>query len=85
MKELLITLAVLACAGAAFAQVNPTRPMMTGRGNVEARPARVIKTNATDATEAATAAADAAVQFEKFVVTGSLMKHRPAVPPARRK
>lgn len=73
MKTSLVTLAALALAGAAFATapVDPTRPMVTGRGNVAARPGKVIVTNQT-APEAAKA--DESIKLEKFVVTGSLLK-----------
>jgi hypothetical protein len=69
MKNMLVTIAVLALASAAVAQVNPTRPMVTGHGNVNARPGKVIVTNQTAAKP------DDTVNLDKFVVTGSLMKH----------
>lgn len=74
MKKIFLTLAGLASAGAALAQVDTTRPMVTGRGNVEARPQTVIVTNQT-----APASGDATLTLEKFVVTGSLIKS-PAAP-----
>ena len=73
MKKTIVLLAGLALAGTAFAQVNPAKPMITGRSNVEARPARTIKTNQT--ASPAAIAADEEVKLDKLVVTGSLMKH----------
>jgi len=67
MKKLFVTIAGLALAGAALAQVNPTRPMVTGRGNVNSRPGTIIVTNQTAAKSAET------VKLENFVVTGSLL------------
>jgi hypothetical protein len=69
MKNALVTLAGLAMAGAAFAQVDTTRPMVTGHGNVGAHPQRVVVTNQT-----ATGANDQTLTLEKFVVTGSLIQ-----------
>jgi len=83
MKTLIITLAGLATAGAAFAQVDPTRPMLTGRGNVSAKPAQLIVTNQTS--PATPAKADDAVQLEKFQVTGSLLPHAAPAAPAPKK
>lgn len=68
MKKILISVVGLAVAGAALANVNPTQPMVTGRGNVEARPAKVIVTNQT------ADKSDETVRLEKYVVTGSLIK-----------
>jgi hypothetical protein len=76
MKTLIITLAGLAMAGAALAQVDPTRPMLTGRGNVSTRPAQLIVTNQTS--PAIPAKADQPVQLDKFQVTGSLLPHAAA-------
>jgi hypothetical protein len=77
MNKLVALLAVLATSSAALAQVDPTRPMVTGRGNVDARPGKVIVTNQTktDAKESVT--------LDKFEVTGSLIKRdaKPARPP----
>jgi len=67
MKKILATIAGLALASAALAQVNPTRPMVTGHGNVSGHPGKVIPTNQTAATS------DETVRLDKFVVTGSLM------------
>jgi len=79
MKTLIITLAGLATAGAAFASVDPTRPMVTGHGNVTARPAQVIVTNQTSTTTpAATAKPEDTISLEKFQVTGSLLPHAAA-------
>jgi hypothetical protein len=75
MKKLLITFAGLALAGAALASVDPTRPMITGRGNVSAHPDQVIVTNQTSPTDQTTPASADTVKLEKFQVTGSLMKH----------
>jgi hypothetical protein len=72
MKKILVTIAGLALAGAALAQVDPTRPMVTGHGNVSGRPGKVILTNQTAATPEET------VKLDKFVVTGSLMNHQVA-------
>lgn len=68
MKNILVTIAALALAGAALAQVDPTRPMITGHGNVSGRPGRIIPTSQT------AAKSGDAVQLQKFIVTGSLMK-----------
>lgn len=80
MKTLIIALAGLASAGAAFASVDPTRPMVTGRGNVSARPAQVIVTNQTTPAPAAKPSDDT-VQLDKFQVTGSLLPHSAAPAP----
>ena len=70
MKKILCLLAGLALASSAFATtVNPQRPMVTGRGNVDVRPAKVIKTNQTAPAD------DTTLNLEKLVVTGSLLKH----------
>lgn len=79
MKKLIVSLAGLALASAAFAEVNPTRPMMTGRGNVSLRPAQVIVTNQT----AHAAKPEETVALEKFQVTGSLLR-KPAKATPRR-
>lgn len=71
-------------AGAAFAQVDPTRPMITGRGNVSARPEQVIVTNQTNPATPAKPADDT-VQLEKFQVTGSLLPHAATAAPAPKK
>ena len=76
MKKLIVTIAVLAMAGAAMAQVNPTRPMVTGHGNVNDRPGKVIVTNQTDAKT------DDVQKLDKFLVTGSLLPK--AAPETRR-
>ena len=83
MKTLLVTFAGLAMAGAAFAQVDPTRPMITGRGNVSARPAQVIVTNQTN--PATPAKSDDTVQLDKFQVTGSLLPRAATAAPAPKK
>jgi hypothetical protein len=83
MKTILVTFAGLAMAGAALAQVDPTRPMITGRGNVSARPAQVIVTNQTN--PAAPAKPDDTVQLDKFQVTGSLLPHAATAAPAPKK
>jgi hypothetical protein len=67
MKNILATIAALALVGVALAQVDPTRPMVTGHGNVSGRPGRIIPTYQTGKS-------DQAVQLQKFIVTGSLMK-----------
>jgi hypothetical protein len=69
MKKILAIIAGLAFAGAALAQVDTTRPMVTGHGNVNAQPRKVIVTNQT------AAPSDDALKLDKFVVTGSLLKH----------
>ena len=81
MKTLIIALAGLASAGAAFASVDPTRPMVTGHGNVTARPAQVIVTNQTNPAPATKA--DETVSLEKFQVTGSLLPHAAAPTPKK--
>jgi hypothetical protein len=77
MNKLLVLLAGLAIAGTASAQVDPTRPMVTGKGNVNARPGQVIVTNQT-ATNPAKPDEKEAVALDKFEVTGSLIKRAPA-------
>lgn len=77
MKTLIITLAGLASAGAALAQVDPTRPMVTGRGNVSMHPQKLIVTNQTST---APATSEAPVKLEKFQVTGSLLPKAAATP-----
>ena len=67
MKKILITLAGLALAGTALAQVDPSRPMVTGRGNADRLPEKVILTNQTKEKS------DDSLKLEKFVVTGSLL------------
>ena len=80
MKTLIITLAGLATAGAAFASVDPTQPMVTGRGNVAAKPATLIVTNQT---APAPAKADDTVTLDKFQVTGSLLPHAAVATPKK--
>jgi hypothetical protein len=77
MKRIIVTVAGLALAAAALAQVDPTRPMVTGHGNVSGRPGKVIRTNQT------AVPSDETVKLDKFVVTGSLMNH-PATKVVRR-
>ena len=67
MKKLIVTIAVLAMAGAAAAQVNPARPMVTGHGNVSSRPGKIIVTNQTDPKM------EEVQKLDKFLVTGSLL------------
>jgi len=75
MKTPVIIIAGLAMTGAATAQVDPTRPMVTGRGNVAARPHKVIVTNQTATPPQAAAATNEQAQvLEKYVVTGSLIR-----------
>jgi hypothetical protein len=69
MKKILVIIAGLALAGTAFSQVDPTRPMVTGHGNVSGCPGRIIRANQTAAISPDT------VKLDKFVVTGSLMNH----------
>ena len=76
MKKLLVAIAMLATAGAAMAQVNPTRPMVTGRGNVISRPGKVIVTNQTGPK------VEEPQRLEKFMVPGSLLPK--AAPETRR-
>jgi hypothetical protein len=66
-NKVFILIAGLATTGTALAVVNPTRPMLTGHGNVSGCPGHLIVTNQTDpnATEA--------LKLDKFVVTGSLI------------
>jgi len=84
MKKLIVIIAGLALASAAAAQVDPTRPMLTGRGNVNARPVNLIVTNETPAnapiattttTTTTTAKSDDTVEMSRFQVTGSLLPH----------
>jgi hypothetical protein len=85
-KNILITLAGLALAGAAFASVDPTQPMVTGHGNVATKPATLIVTNQTSTAPAADAATkDDSVKLEKFEVTGSLLPHATVTAPAPKK
>jgi uncharacterized lipoprotein len=83
MKKLIVLLAGLALASAALARVDPKRPMITGKGNVTARPVKVIVTNQT----AANPDSDNTVVLESITVTGSIL-HAPAktkvTPPAQR-
>ena len=67
MNKLLVTIAGLAITSAALAQVDPTRPMVTGHGNVNNRPDKVIVANQT------APKADETQKLEKFIVTGSLL------------
>ena len=82
MKNQIVIIAGLALASAAAAQVDPTRPMLTGRGNVNARPVSLIVTNETPATapiaatsDKAKAKSDDTVEMSRFQVTGSLLPH----------
>jgi hypothetical protein len=80
MNKLLLLLAAPALATAALAQVDPAKPMVTGRGNVDARPGAIIVTNQTKADDP-----KALVSLSKFVVTGSLLRPvEKAAPPAKR-
>lgn len=74
MKKILITFAGLALAGAAVAQVNPTRPMLTGHGNAAIQPAKIMVTNQTDPK------GEESIKLEKFIVTGSLLGVNPTRP-----
>jgi hypothetical protein len=74
MKKLIAILAGLALASAAWAKVDPTRPMVTGRGNVATSPQKVIVTNQT----APDASSDGVLKLDKFEVTGSLLPHATA-------
>jgi hypothetical protein len=91
MKKLLATIAGLAMASAALAQVDTSLPMVTGRGNVSTHPQKVIVTNqtatpaATPAAPAATTSDEGALTLEKFVVTGTLMRSAPKDVQARQK
>ena len=67
MKNKLVAIAGLALASAALAQVNPARPMVTGRGNTDLLPGKVIVTNQTNEKT------DLALKLDKFVVTGSIL------------
>lgn len=81
MKKLLVLLVLPVLSTLAFAQVDPSKPMVTGKGNVTAAlPGRVLVTNQTQTTPAPAPEADKTVQLTKFEVTGSLL--RPAVKPA---
>jgi hypothetical protein len=85
MKKILAIIAGLAIAGAGLSQVDTTRPMVTGHGNVQARPAKVIVTHQTAPTPGpAAASSDEAIKLDKFVVTGSLLPH-PAAKAVHRK
>ena len=78
MKNILAFIAGLALAGAAIAQVNPSQPMLTGHGNVNGRPGKIMVVHQTAGQSGET------VRLDKFVVTGSLMKH-PDANAAKRK
>ncbi len=67
MKKILAIIAGLALAGAAFAQVNPSQPMLTGHGTVDGRPGKIIVVHQTAGQAGET------VRLDKFVVTGSLI------------
>jgi hypothetical protein len=69
MKRVLILIAALALSAAAFARIDPTRPMLTGRGNIDARPQRAIVAN-----QVAGELGDDVVVLDKLVVTGSLIR-----------
>jgi hypothetical protein len=82
MKKIITALAGLATAGAAFAQVDPTQPMVVGVGNSNAKPGEVIVTHQT--APAASSSSTETTTLEKFVVTGSLLGHgRKATLPSR--
>ena len=83
MKNVLITFAGLALASAAFASVDTTKPMVTGRGNVSTQPAKLIVTNQTSPAQAEPAKADDTVNLDKFQVTGSLLPHAAAPAPKK--
>jgi hypothetical protein len=72
MKNVLIALAGLAAASAALAQVDPTRVMITGIGNTNAKPGDFVVTNQTESSSSSTSDT---TTLEKFVVTGSLLGH----------
>jgi hypothetical protein len=72
MKITLVTLVSLAAATAAFAELNPSLPMVTGSGNVITHPVHSVVTNQTAASQAA-GTDQASITLEKFVVTGSLI------------
>jgi len=80
MKHAIRLLIVFAITGTAFAQVDPQRPMVTGKGNVDARPEKVVVTNQTAASPESEV-----VVLENLVVTGSLIPKADAPEkPARR-
>ena len=73
MKKLLVLLALPVLSTLAFAQVDTSKPMVTGKGNVAASlPGRVLITNQTQTTPAPTA--EKPVELTKFEVTGSLLR-----------
>jgi hypothetical protein len=72
MKKIITAIAGLATAGAALAQVDPTRLMIIGVGNANAKPGDVIVTNQT---ATASSTSTDLTTLEKFVVTGSLLGH----------
>lgn len=69
MNKVFLLAVVLILPTAAFARIDPTRPMLTGRGNIDARPHRVIVAN-----QVAPDTGDDIVVLDKFVVTGSLIR-----------
>lgn len=80
MKNTIVLLAGLALAGTAFGQVSPTQPMVTGRGNVDQRPSKVIVANQTVADHGAQAQADT---INRIIAASSVIK-KPAAKPAKR-
>jgi hypothetical protein len=74
MKTSLITLAGLAIASAAFADVDPSNPMIIGFGNTRSRPGAVVMTNQT---APATPIPGEPTTLDKFFVTGSLIGRAP--------
>jgi hypothetical protein len=81
MKKLLVLLALPVLSTLAFAQVDTSKPMVTGKGNVTATlPGRVLITNQTQTKTTTPPTAEKPVELTKFEVTGSLL--RPAAKPA---
>ncbi len=75
MKKLLVLLALPVLSTLAFAQVDTSKPMVTGKGNVTATlPGRVLITNQTQAKTATPPTAEKPVELTKFEVTGSLLR-----------
>ncbi len=77
MKYILVLLTASLATTVAMAAVDPTKPMVTGRGNVAVQPTKVIVTNQT--------AKEDTVVLENFTVTGSLIRSLPKAAPAPRR
>jgi len=84
MKKLLVLTVLTALTGAAFAKVDPSQPMVAGKGNVSARPGQVMITNQTKPAAGKTDE-NKPVELMKFEVAGSPLRPaaKAAVQPKR--